>query len=372
MLRRLTLPSVAAASLAVVLLWQTAPHAAQPFGWSRFDQYVESLRTQARIPGLSAVIIKDREIVWDRGFGFQDVEALVRTTSDTPYHVVGLTQVVSASLLLDCVERGKATLDTPARTFAPDAFPAASVTLQHLLTHTSTAEPPGAAFQFDLQRYAALTAAVERCWTRRAYRELVKTEILNRFAMFDSVPGADILDPEVLAKLPSETYDQDRIDTYAAILGRLAKPYRTDKAKPTLVEYPSKTFDAASGLVTTVRDLAKFDVSLDESLLLDEETLQAMWTPPMPVAPPGLPSAGAVAPMAHGLGWFVQTYQGQKIVWQFGQWPGVTSALYMKVPEQGLTFIILANGDGLAPAGSLETGDVTLSAFARLFLKYFV
>jgi CubicO group peptidase (beta-lactamase class C family) len=372
MFRRHTLPSVAAASLAVVLLWQTAPRAAQPFGWARFDQYVESLRTQARIPGLSAVIIKDHEIVWDRGFGFSDVEALVRATSDTPYHVVGLTQLVSASLLLDCAERGKVTLDNPARTYAPDAFTDDTVTLRHLLSHSSDSVPPGSSFQFDLQRYAALTPAIERCWTRRVYRELVKTEVLNRFGMFDSVPGADVLDPEVLAKLPSDIYDQDRIDTYAAILGRLAKPYKTDKPKPAAVEYPSKSFDAASGLVTTVRDLAKFDVSLDEALLLDEETLQAMWTPPAPVVPPGLPSAGAVAPMAHGLGWFVQTYQGQKIVWQFGQWPGVTSALYMKVPEKGLTFIILANGDGLAPAGALETGDVTLSAFAKLFLKYFV
>jgi CubicO group peptidase (beta-lactamase class C family) len=373
MLRRLTLPSVVVGSLAVVLLWQSAPRAAQqPFGWARFDLYVESLRTQARIPGLSAVIIKDHDIVWDRGFGFQDVEGLVRTTTDTPYHVVGLTQVVSAALLLDCVERGKLSLDTPARTYAPDAFEGDSITLRHLLNHTSDADPPGSAFQFDLPRYGALTPAIERCWGRRPYREVVKTELLNRFAMFDSVPGADVLDPEVLEKLPSEIYDQDRIDAYAAILGRLAKPYKTDKPKPVAVEYPSKSFDAASGLVTTARDLARFDVVLDESLLLEPETLEAMWTPPTPAALPTLPGFGTLAPMPNGLGWFVQTYQGQKVVWQFGQWPGVTSSLYIKVPGKGLTFIILANGDGLAPAGALDLGDVTLSAFAKLFLKYFV
>lgn len=372
MLRRLTLPSVVAASLAVALLWQAAPRAQQPFGWSRFDQYVESLRTQARIPGLSAVILKDQEIVWDRGFGYQDVAGLVHATTDTPYHVVGLTQLLSASLLLDCVEGGRLTLDTPARTFAPDVFPDSSVTLRHLLTHSSDAAPPGSAFQFNLQRYAALTPAIERCWRGRPFRELVKTELLNRLAMSDSVPGADLLDPEVREQLPADVYDQERLDTYAAILSRLAKPYKTDKAKPVAAVYPSSGLDAASGLVTTVRDLAKFDVSLDESLLLDAETLEAMWTPPMPIAPADLPSTGAVVPMPHGLGWFVQTYQGQKIVWQFGQWPGVTSSLIMKLPEKHLTFIIMANGDGLAPAGSLDTGDVTLSLFARLFLKYFV
>ena len=373
MLRRLALPSVVAASLVVVLLWQVAPRAAdQPFGWSRFDQYVESLRTQARIPGLSAVIVKDREVVWDRGFGFQDVEGLVRATSDTPYHVVGLTQIVSAALLLDCVEHGRITLDTPARTYAPDAFPDASVTLAHLLTHSSNSEPPGSAFQFDLPRFAALTPAIERCWSRRAFREVVKTEVLDRLAMFDSVPGADVLDPEVLEQLPEETYDQDRLDTYAAVLARLTTPYKTEKPKPAAVEYPSRSFDAASGLVTTVRDMAKFDAALDESILLEPDTREAMWTAPMPVAPPNLPGTGAVLPTPHAMGWFVQTYSGQKIVWQFGQWPGVTSSLIMKVPEKNLTVIVMANGDGLAPNGSLETGDVTLSLFARLFLKYFV
>jgi CubicO group peptidase (beta-lactamase class C family) len=368
-----SLPVVVAAVLAGVTLWQASPGAQQVFiGWARFDAYLEAIRTQARVPGLSAVILKDRDIVWDRGLGFADVEGLVRATTDTPYHVVGLTQTLSAALLLDCVERGRATLDTPARTFAPDVFPDNAAALRHVLSHTSDPAPPGSAFRYDLQRYSALTPAIERCWSGRSYREVMKTEVLNRFGMVDSVPGVDIFDPEIFDNLPDETYDQDRLDAYASVLARLAKPYKTDKSKPVAVEYPSRSFDAASGLVTTVRDLATFDVAIGDGILLDPETVEAMWTPPTPLLPIGLPPAASARPLPHGLGWFVQTYQGQRIVWQLGQWPGVTSSLIVKVPAKNLTFIIMANSDGLAPAGALETGDVTVSLFARLFLRYFL
>jgi CubicO group peptidase (beta-lactamase class C family) len=172
--------------------------------------------------------------------------------------------------------------------------------------------------------------------------------------------------------LPEETYDEERLAQYADIVARLARPYRIDGKRPVRVEYPSRSFDAASGLVTTVRDLAKFDIALDDTILLDPETVEAMWTPPLPVLPPELPASASVRPLPHGLGWFVQTYQDQRIVWQFGQWPGVTSSLIVKVPAENLTFIIMANSDGLAPVASLENGDVTVSLFARLFLRYFL
>src|SRR5687767_15847916 len=50
------------------------------------EHYLEALRQQAGIPGLSAAVVQDGELVWERGFGFEDVEARVRATPDTPYH----------------------------------------------------------------------------------------------------------------------------------------------------------------------------------------------------------------------------------------------------------------------------------------------
>jgi CubicO group peptidase (beta-lactamase class C family) len=125
---------------------------------------------------------------------------------------------------------------------------------------------------------------------------------------------------------------------------------------------------ASNGLVTTAMDLAKFDAALtpvdsdDHSALLLPDTLNAMWAS-------AFGKNGATLPT--GLGWFVQSYNGERIVWQFGSVPGAYSALVLKLPNRGVTFILLANSDGLSAPFNLAQGDVTKSLFASVFLRLF-
>ncbi len=85
------------------------------------------------------------------------------------------------------------------------------------------------------------------------------------------------------------------------------------------------------------------------------------------------PAVGANGqPLPHGLGWFVQSYNGETIVWQFGVSQGASSSLIVTVPGRGLTLVLLANSDGLSSPFSLANGDLTASPFGRLFLGLFV
>ena len=74
-------------------------------------------------------------------------------------------------------------------------------------------------------------------------------------------------------------------------------------------------------------------------------------------------------PLPTGFGWFVQNYEGQTVVWHFGLVKDAWSSLILKLPNRDLTFILLANSDGLSAPFALENGDVSTSAFAKLFLK---
>ena len=57
------------------------------------------------------------------------------------------------------------------------------------------------------------------------------------------------------------------------------------------------------------------------------------------------------------------------MIWHYGYWD-TFSALIVKIPRRQLTFLLLANSDGLsAPFPTLGRGDVTGSAFAMLFLR---
>jgi CubicO group peptidase (beta-lactamase class C family) len=63
--------------------------------------------------------------MWETGLGYGDVEHAVRARPDTPYHISGLTEVLSSALLLEgCYENGHLSLDDRIQqrsTQAPDA-----------------------------------------------------------------------------------------------------------------------------------------------------------------------------------------------------------------------------------------------------------
>jgi CubicO group peptidase (beta-lactamase class C family) len=351
------------ALLAALLLLATAvPSGQQPSLFTPagtipvLDSYLEALRQQSGIPGMSAAVVKDGVVVWEKGYGFQNVATRLRATPDTPYLVGDISGTLAAVLLLQCVEQRRFDLDDPFSRFGLTA-PEPSATLRRVLSHAS---PDGGkdAFAYNPDRYAQLTPLIEWC-APQPYRKSVAHRILDRLAMQDSVPGTDLQDPEL--PLPEGLFDPDDLDRYRHVLERLAVPYKVDgKGRAERNDLPGIPINAAGGLVSTVRDLARLDAALDSGVMLQPETLAVAWSP-------ALGRDGTPSPM--GLGWFVQFYRGQRVVWHFGYVQNGYSSLILKLPERNLTFILLANSDGLSAPFQLTSGDVTRSLFATLFLK---
>jgi CubicO group peptidase (beta-lactamase class C family) len=351
------MPRAPKATILAVVAALAVHHAAgaQNLAFNLFEQYLEPLRHQAGIPGLSAAILQDGQIVWERGFGQRDLEAFLPALPDTPYPVADLTQTFSAVMVLTCVELGLLDLDQPLGHWAPEAVTAGS-TLRQLLGH---AAPPGAVtgYQYDPGRFATLAAPIEACG-RQPFGKLLGQYILDRMAMWDAVPGRDIVSAS--PELPP-LFDEATLARYSASIARLAAPYKVDKRRrASRSELPPGGINAAQGLIASVRDLARYDAGLD--VLLTPESLAASWTN----------GAANNVPLPTGLGWFVQTYQGERIVWHFGLTPDAYSSLILKVPGRRLTLILLANSDGLSGPFSLDQGDVTGSLFAKTFLRLFL
>jgi CubicO group peptidase (beta-lactamase class C family) len=350
MLRRLAVLACLLTAVAMLGRAQQLPGAFPPL-----ERYLEPLREQAGIPGMSAAVVQDGTIVWESGFGFQNVGSRLRATPDTPYLVADLSQTLAAILVLQCVEQRHMYLDDPAGRYGV-SLPEPNATLRQILSHTS-ADPPGTAFLYSPERYLQLTSAVEWC-APQPYRKSVAHRILNRLAMKDSVPGTDLKDSSVV---PEDLFEQADLDRYHEILDRMAVGYKVDgKGRPERADPAADGISAAGGLVSTVRDLALLDRALDSSVLLTEETLATAWTPTN--NPDG-------DPFPTGLGWFVQYYRGERVVCHFGFLPNAYSALMIKLPARHLTFIALANSDRLSAPFQLSSGDVTRSVFATLFLK---
>ena len=324
----------------------------------QFQQSLDSLRRQYAIPGLSAAIVYDGRIIWEKGFGFQDVENGIPATPDTPYRIASITKTFASMLLMRCVERGTLNLDTPIRSYT-SGISDSRVTVRHLFTHTSQGSPPGQNYLYSGDRYNFLTPVIDACGGQ-PFREALAKTILDRLEMRDSVPGQDMEfpSPEAAAMFTPET-----LQRYTRVIQRLAKPYVVgSNGQPILSSYPPRTIAAAAGLISTVRDLARFDAAIDQHILVTPQTQEQAWTNYVNAKGQRLP---------HALGWFVQTYGSERFVWHYGYW-GTFSALFLKVPGRNITLILLANSSGLSAPFSNAlggVGDVLGSPFAVVFLQ---
>jgi CubicO group peptidase (beta-lactamase class C family) len=318
-----------------------------------FTRYVESLRIQAGIPGLSAAIASNGRIIWEAGLGFADVEARVAAAPHTPYPVASITKTTTSTLLMRCDEERRLNLDAPIRTYTT-TVPDANATVRQVLAMASDT-PAGSTYRYDGDRFVALTPVVEAC-TGVSYRVALTSQILDRLGMSDSVPGHDL---EAVTAAASAAFDQPTLARYRAVLARIAKPYVVSGGRPTLSEYPPKGLNASAGLVSTVQDLARYDAAIDDHVLMSSATQLIAWTP-------FRLASGREAPYA--LGWFVQSTVAGRAVWHYGQWP-TFSSLILKLPDRGVTLILLANSDGLSSRFPLAAGDVAVSPFARAFIQ---
>jgi CubicO group peptidase (beta-lactamase class C family) len=123
------------------------------------------------------------------------------------------------------------------------------------------------------------------------------------------------------------------------------------------------TLSTTGGLVASAPDVARFSMALDQGVLLDATSRVLAWEPRR--GPDG-------TQMPYALGWFVQEIQGRKVVWHYGH--GLeSSTLLVKIPDDGATFVVVANSDGLSRWRGLgDDADLTASPAAALFLNWYL
>jgi hypothetical protein len=136
----------------------------------------------------------------------------------------------------------------------------------------------------------------------------------------------------------------------------LAQPYLFDQEiQSGQIEYGAS---ASAGIASTAKDLLKFDEALRSGKLISNASLEKMTTPFTKGSP-------------YGLGIFSQMIADKKILWSYGQYD-CYSSLYISVPEDDLTLVLLANNNLMSDPARLIYGDINYSLFAWNFLNQFV
>jgi CubicO group peptidase (beta-lactamase class C family) len=333
-----------------------------------FAQDLETLREALGIPGMAAAVVSDGEVVFAEGFGYVDLDEQRPADPSTPFGLASVTKPIAATLIMSLVEDGLIDLDAPVASYGVTILGDRGITVRHLLTHTSEGEP-GTRHEYNGDRYGLLGGVIEGA-TGRTFAELLSEWILLPVGMGDTA-----LNPlnnwGGLSSSGLEDFGRvlgwgENFEHYPDVYRRLATPYQFGDRYEIVPGMYHLFHNPAAGLVSSVSDLAAFDIALDRGDLVTPESLMEMTSPAVRTQP-------ARPDLNYGLGWYVQDFEGMRMVWHTGRWPPSTSALYLKIPELGLSFIVEANTDNLTvPFPGIGGGDLSKSAPMLTFFHHVV
>ncbi len=89
-------------------------------------------------PGAAVAVVRNGEIVLERGYGIAQLEHGVRITPSTIFHVASVTKQFTTFAVALLADRGQLTLDDDVRTHIPELPDLGHrITLRHLIHHTS-------------------------------------------------------------------------------------------------------------------------------------------------------------------------------------------------------------------------------------------
>jgi CubicO group peptidase (beta-lactamase class C family) len=236
------------------------------------------------------------------------------------------------------------------------------IKVKHILTHTAQGNSlnifkPGYSFRYNGDFFNRINRVIEKS-AGETFGELLIDNIIRPLNLKNTIPNTN----DSLA-FGLTGYDRNAFEK------NVAKPYDWKKGKLLSVKY-KPFFGPAAGLMSTVSDLATYSIAIDEKIFLQPDTWDQVLTP-------AISEKGKT--FQYGLGWFIQYYKGVKVIWHTGLWDGC-SALFVKIPEKDLAFIILANSPDLSNSSLLHflnpfsrklNKDLKASPFGRTFLKHF-
>ena len=141
----------------------------------------------------------------------------------------------------------------------------------------------------------------------------------------------------------------------------LALPFAVEDGRRVRTAVGDDDFRAAAGIKASALHIAQFDKALEDGLLLPDDWYERIFKDPI-----------ASADGDYRWGWFVQNWSGHRLAWHSGWDPGRYSAMYLKVPEEALTLVVLANTEAVWWHNSAARAEIEKSPIAKAFLDGFV
>lgn len=237
--------------------------------------WLDAQRDYEQIPGISAAVVYDQQLVWSNGFGYADLERRTPATARTVYSICSISKLFTSVATMQLRDQGKVRLDDPVAAHLPwfrikRDTTAADITIEGLLTHSAglprEADYPywsGPDFRFPThdEIVAKLTAqeTLYPAASRHQYSNLGITlagEIVAAKSgqPYDQYVRRNVLDPLGMANTTTEMPQQLRGSALATGYSAINRQGK----RAAVPFYTARGIVPAAGFTSTAEDLSRF------------------------------------------------------------------------------------------------------------------
>jgi CubicO group peptidase (beta-lactamase class C family) len=316
--------------LCIALIMSNLAHSQESHA-KKLDELFTFYQQQNLFNG-SVLVARKGEVLLNKGFGQADVVSKKGISSKSLFQIYSVTKTFTATVILKLMEEKKLSLSDKLSKFYPDFPNAESITIEHLLTHTSG--------MYDFTRGNEMADQTEK-----SFVEFHKTKPLDFPVGTDwsySNSGYYFLG-YIIEKTTGMTYE-------AAVAQYIFKPLKmkqsgfafkflknkeksigyqafTEKSKTAAKVYDPPGPYAAGGIYSTVEDLYKYYKGLNAYKIISKTTLEKAYTP---------------FKNNYGYGWVLLPMFDKKTVGHSGAGAGFRSQ-FVQVPEDDVCIVLLTN-----------------------------
>jgi len=286
----------------------------------------------------TVLVAEKGKIIFSKGYGLKNAKDSSRNDVNTIYQLGSITKQFTSAIILQLAEQKKLSLDDRLSKYFPDFPKGDSITIRHLLTHSSgiynytndqkymaseTTKPsdrekmialfrdkplnfsPGSKYSYSNSGYLLLGYIIEIV-TGKPYEKVVREKIFIPLKMSHS--GFDF----------SHLNNTDKATGYTVFTQFVKMP-------GSIVD--SSVAYAAGAMYSTVGDLFKWHTGLQQYKILTKSSTEAAYTPYL---------------FHYGFGWAMDTLFEKKIVEHGGGIIGFNTII-SRVPSDDVAVILLSN-----------------------------
>jgi CubicO group peptidase (beta-lactamase class C family) len=324
------------------------------------DTYVQRALTDWKIPGVAVCIVKDGQVVMMKGYGVKQAGTSNKVDENTLFMIGSNTKAFTATALAMLQADGKLSLDDKVQKWLPDftlydPWVAKETMIRDLLCHRLGFET----FQGDFMYFDS---------------DLSLQEVRERFGKLKPAYGfrsrwgytnaAFMTAGEIIPKVTGKTWAQFITDSIFIPLGmnrslatapgagvtNLSSAHTVVKGQVRQIPYGRLENMAPAGIISSsVNDMSHWLLmQLNNGRYNDRQVIPASAIAQTRVPNSILGNGGVLFNKGHfslyGLGWFLEEYNGRKIVSHTGGVNGFVTSVTL-VPEERLGIVVLTNTD---------------------------